>query len=55
MEKTWDTFWKTGKVDDYLNLCRNTKDSTENKERNTKQNGTESCSDRDGLKCDADR
>ena len=22
MEKTWNTFWETGRIDDYLEICR---------------------------------
>lgn len=51
MEKTWNTFLETGRIDDYLQICR---EKEESKEREAGQNGAESGSDRNGLKCDAD-
>ena len=45
MEKTWNTFWETGRIDDYLKICR---------EQEVRQNGAEPCNDRNGFKCDAD-
>ena len=58
MEKTWDTFFATGRVDDYLDICRERKslaESTagEKTEQETKQNGRKPCGDRNGLKCNA--
>ena len=47
MEKTWNTFWETGRIDDYLEICRE-------KEQEVRQNGAEPCNDRNGFKCDAD-
>lgn len=44
MEKNWELFWKTGKVADYLDYCRNGLGEKE------KGNGYESSSsDRDGA------
>lgn len=44
MEKNWELFWKTGKVTDYLDYCKNGLSKQE------KGNGNESSSsDRDGA------
>lgn len=48
MEKSWNTFWETGKIDDYLKIC------AEKEKREERQNGTEPSVDRDGLKGNAD-
>lgn len=48
MDEAWRKFLVTGKVTDYLE-CKESEDVQ--KER---PNGIEHCSDRDGLKCDAD-
>lgn len=58
MEKTWDKFFATGRVDDYLDICRERNslaESTagEKTEQETKQNGRKPCGDRNGLKCNA--
>ena len=52
MEKTWNTFWETGRIDDYLKICR---EKESDREQEVRQNGAEPCSDRNGFKCDADR
>ena len=51
MEEIWSTFLETGRIDDYLAICR--QKEREN-EQEVKHNGTESGGDRNGLKCDAD-
>ena len=45
MEKTWNTFWETGRIDDYLKICR---------EKESDREQEVPCSDRNGFKCDAD-
>ncbi len=50
MDETWNTFLETGRIDDYLAICR---EKEKEKEREVRQNGTESGSDRNGLKCNA--
>lgn len=47
MEETWNTFWETGKVNDYLKVCE------EREEQEVRQNGTKPDNDRHGFKCDA--
>ena len=51
MEKTWNTFWETGRIDDYLEICR---EKESDREQEVRQNGAEPCNDRNGFKCDAD-
>ena len=51
MEKTWNTFWETGRIDDYLKICR---EKESDREQVVRQNGAEPCNDRNGFKCDAD-
>ena len=58
MEKTWNTFFTTGRVDDYLNICRERDRLAEvpgekKTKQETGQNGSKSCGDRNGLKCNA--
>lgn len=51
MEKTWDDFYKSGKVTDYLRY-RNVIDGPEEKERYQEErsyNGADGCVDRDGA------
>ena len=49
MEKSWENFWTTGKVEDYLTYRnRVTSESEKEQERNT--DGTVSNSDRNGSK-----
>ena len=48
MEKTWNTFWETGRIDDYLEICR---EKESDREQEVRQNGAEPCSDRNGFKC----
>lgn len=45
MEKSWENFWTTGKVEDYLTY-RNRVDEKDKKEEDTKVHGT--IGDRDG-------
>ena len=52
MEKTWNTFLETGRIDDYLKICR---EKESDREQEVRQNGAKPGSDRNGLKCDADR
>lgn len=48
MDKAWNTFTATGKINDYLKYC-------ENKEkREVKPDGSKPGGDRNGLKCNAD-
>ena len=47
MEETWNTFWETGKINDYLKVCE------EREEQEVRQNGTKPDNDRHGFKCDA--
>ncbi len=47
MDKAWNTFTATGKIDDYLKYCEN------KEEREVKPDGNKPRGDRDGLKCDA--
>lgn len=51
MEKTWNTFWETGRIDDYLEICR---EKESDREQEVRQNGAEPCNDRNGFKRDAD-
>ena len=47
-EKTWDDFWVSGRIDDYLSYRSSIESSKEHiKER--ERDGTVSSSDRDGL------
>ena len=46
MEKSWENFWTTGKVEDYL--------SYRNVEKEDRVHGTVGDSDGNGLKCHAD-
>lgn len=48
MDEAWKVFEASGKVTDYLEFC------TARKEQEERPDGTEYCSDRDGLKCNAD-
>ena len=50
MEKTWEDFWKTGRVTDYLAYCNSTKDRNSDSQKDSNKDGTDSCIDRDGLK-----
>ena len=47
MDKAWNTFEATGKIDDYLIFCE------ERKEREEQSDGNKPSSDRDGVKCHA--
>lgn len=47
MDKAWNTFAATGKIDDYLKFCE------EREEREEQPDGNKSSGDRNGLKCDA--
>ena len=38
MEKTWNTFWETGRIDDYLEICR---EKESDREQEVRQNGAE--------------
>ena len=40
MEKTWETFWKTGKVTDYLTYCNIVSDTFSQRQGKRKENGT---------------
>ena len=50
MEKEWDNFWVTGKVEDYLTY----KNHYRQEERDTKTNGRDDYVDRNGDKHHAD-
>lgn len=44
-------FWETGRIGDYLEICR---EKESDREQEVRQNGAEPCNDRNGFKCDAD-
>ena len=44
MEKSWENFWTTGKVEDYLNYC-----NTDREEKDERLDGTISCFDGNGA------
>ena len=51
MEKTWNDFWITGKVEDYLSYKNSTNDEWENqKEKDQDIHGTVSSVDRNGAR-----
>ena len=52
MDETWNTCLETGRIDDYLAICRQ---KEREKEQEVEHNGAESGGDRNGLKCNADR
>lgn len=47
-EKTWDDFWMSGRIEDYLSY-RNSISSDKEHIKERECNGTVSSSDRDGL------
>ena len=47
-EKTWDNFWMTGRVDDYLSYRNSIRDDKEHI-KESKTHGRVSNSDRDGA------
>ena len=47
-EKTWDSFWMSGRVDDYLSY-RNSIGSCDEHKKERNKDGTVSGSDRDGT------
>lgn len=49
MEKSWENFWTTGKVEDYLTY-RNRVDEEDKKEEEKKVHGTIGDCDRNGSK-----
>ena len=49
MEKSWENFWTTGKVEDYLTY-RNRVDEEDKKEEENKAHGTVGDSDGNGSK-----
>lgn len=51
MEKTWNTFWETGRIDDYLEICR---EKESDREQEVRQNGAELVMTMEVLKPDAD-
>lgn len=53
MEKTWDDFYKSGKVTDYLKYRSEAESEKENKERI--YNGTDSCINGNGIDDNAHR
>jgi hypothetical protein len=53
MEKTWERFWQTGKVTDYLAYCGTGTAGTQMEQKEQKTYGTAGGIDRDGLKCHA--
>lgn len=53
MEKTWEDFWSSGKVTDYLSY-RNSASSDMKEQREQDENGTGTGAYRDGVKCHAD-
>ena len=48
-EKTWDDFWASGRIDDYLSY-RNSIGSSREHIKEQERDGTVSSSDRDGVK-----
>ena len=48
MDKAWNTFAATGKIDDYLKFCE------KREEREEKSDGNKPSSNRDGAQCHAD-
>lgn len=48
MEKTWETFWVTGKVEDYLSYCNSLLDEKDDK-KELGADGTVGATDRDGA------
>ena len=55
MEKTWDVFWQTGKVTDYLNYCTDKMENEEPAGRKTKKYVTTGGTDRHCFNGYADR
>ena len=53
MEKSWENFWTTGEVEDYLTY-RNRVDEEDKKEEENKVHGTVGDCDGNGAKCHAD-
>ena len=53
MEKTWETFWKTGKVTDYLTYCNVVSDTFSQRQGKRKGNGTVRNRDGHGFDCHA--
>ena len=51
MEKTWNTFWETGRIDDYLEICR---EKESDREQEVRQMGQNLVMTGMGFKCDAD-
>lgn len=51
MEKTWENFWTSGKIEDYLSYKNSVaeKQTQENKQEEKDKNGTVSSSDRNGA------
>lgn len=54
MDEAWREFLVTGKVTDYLKYRESDYAQTAGSLQKERPDGTEHCSDRDGLKCDAD-
>lgn len=52
MEKTWEDFWSTGKVTDYLSY-RDRVENREEEQKEQKVNGTGTGAYRDGAECHA--
>ena len=50
MEKSWENFWTTGKVEDYLTYRNRVTSSESEKEQERSTNGTVSNSDGNGSK-----
>ena len=51
MEKTWENFWTSGKVEDYLSYRNHLEEETKARkgERESKEDGTVGSSDGDGT------
>lgn len=54
MEKSWENFWTTGKVEDYLTYRNRVTTSEGEKEQERSTDGTVGNSDRNGFKHHAD-
>lgn len=52
MEKTWEDFWSSGKVTDYLSY-RNSVSDEMKEQKEQREHGTGTGAYRDGVKCHA--
>ena len=56
MEKTWEDFWSSGKISDYLSYRNGVVDGAgmQMEQKEQEKDGTGSGAYRDGIKCHAD-